>query len=124
MKVTTGIDIVRSQRIKDVVDKSGDSFLERVFHADERSVCDAAANPFERYAARFAAKEAFVKALDEQTPNIPYNNICVKKDGNIPRIKLCGDQGAAYEKRIASISVSIAHEKEYAVASVVILWDE
>jgi len=58
-----GIDIVEVKRIKDAVSKIGQPFLDRIYTPSEQQYCELANMPFYRYAARFAAKEAFFKAL-------------------------------------------------------------
>ena len=63
MIVGTGIDIAEVQRIRQAIERFGGRFLRRVFTDDEMRYCDAKANRMERYAARFAAKEAAMKAL-------------------------------------------------------------
>ena len=63
MIVGTGIDIAEVPRIAESIQRFGDRFLRRVFTEDEIRYCDAKANRAERYAARFAAKEAAMKAL-------------------------------------------------------------
>src|SRR5579864_390075 len=63
MIVGTGIDIAEVPRIRQSIERFGDRFLQRVFTDGEIQYCDSKANRFERYAARFAAKEAAMKAL-------------------------------------------------------------
>src|SRR6266498_5525517 len=63
MIVGTGIDIAEVQRIADAIQRHGERFLRRVFTEGEIAYCDSKANRIERYAARFAAKEAAMKAL-------------------------------------------------------------
>jgi len=63
MIVGIGIDIVQISRLGDAVDRYGDRFLRRVFTGGERAYCEAGIRTMERYAARFAAKEAVFKAL-------------------------------------------------------------
>src|SRR5262245_65503054 len=63
MIVATGIDIVEIARIEAVLTRHGPRFQHRVFTADEIAYCDRRASKYESYAARFAAKEAFMKAL-------------------------------------------------------------
>ncbi|MCD6307670.1 MAG: holo-ACP synthase [Candidatus Latescibacteria bacterium] len=63
MIVGIGIDIVQISRLGDAVDRYGDRFLRRVFTDWERAYCEARIRTMERYAARFAAKEAAFKAL-------------------------------------------------------------
>ena len=63
MIVGTGIDIAEVPRIAEAIQRHGGRFLRRVFTESEMAYCDSKANRIERYAARFAAKEAGMKAL-------------------------------------------------------------
>src|SRR6266436_8719982 len=63
MIVGTGIDIAEVPRIAESIERFGERFLHRVFTEGEIRYCDCKANRAERYAARFAAKEAAMKAL-------------------------------------------------------------
>src|SRR5207237_10616638 len=63
MIVGTGIDIAEVPRIAQAISRHGNRFLHRVFTAGEIRYCESKANRVERYAARFAAKEAAMKAL-------------------------------------------------------------
>jgi holo-[acyl-carrier protein] synthase len=118
MPITTGIDIVKVDRIKEIIEDKKDLFLNRVFSPEEISYCETKVNKYQHYAARFAAKEAFLKALHQTSPDIIYKDIIISKDGDVPRIQLC----KAKERFMADIStsLSISHEKEFAVAVVVL----
>jgi holo-[acyl-carrier protein] synthase len=118
MPITTGIDIVKINRIQEIIEDKSDSFLSRVFSDEEIDYCEKKVNKYQHYAARFAAKEAFFKALHTTSPSIAYHDITVVKDGDVPKIKICSTKETLI--RNASISLSIAHEKEYAVAVVII----
>src|ERR1700694_3092801 len=63
MIVGTGIDIAEVPRIRKAIERFHGRFLQRIFTAGEMRYCDSKANRVERYAARFAAKEAAMKAL-------------------------------------------------------------
>src|SRR6201998_828775 len=63
MIVGTGIDIAEVPRIRQSIERFGDRFVQRIFTPEEIRYCDSKMNRFERYAARFAAKEAAMKAL-------------------------------------------------------------
>src|SRR2546429_9516058 len=63
MIVGTGVDIAEVQRIRESIERFGERFLRRVFTDGEIAYCDRKAGRFESYAARFAAKEAGMKAL-------------------------------------------------------------
>jgi len=58
-----GIDIVRIERIEKIIKKWGESFTNRVFTHSERQYCEKKKSGYQSYAGRFAAKEAFLKAL-------------------------------------------------------------
>jgi len=61
--VGLGCDLIDVQRIRDVLDRHGDRFLDRVFTAEERAYCFAMAHPHKHLAARWAAKEAISKTF-------------------------------------------------------------
>src|SRR5437764_13732735 len=61
--VGTGVDICEVRRVRDAIERFGDRFLKRVFTEAEREYCESKRNRIERYAARFAAKEAAMKAI-------------------------------------------------------------
>lgn len=63
MILGTGIDLAEVARIREAVERYGRRFLERVFTAGEIAYVETKANRYERYAARFAAKEAGMKAI-------------------------------------------------------------
>jgi holo-[acyl-carrier protein] synthase len=108
-----GVDIVEIERIKKLVE--GDTtFLTRVYTEAERAYCDAKPHPWQHYAARFAAKEAVIKALGQKS--IAFNEIEVINDGDgKPHIVLHG-KWKEYEQ---GLLLSLSHAEHYAVAQVV-----
>src|SRR5580765_7772700 len=122
MIVSTGIDIVEVYRIRDTISRTP-RFVERVFTKNERAYCegkgDAAA---ESYAGRFAAKEAFLKALKTGwRGKITWQDIeVVNNAAGVPSLQLSGSAAELFEKSGATqIHVSISHTSEHAVAMVV-----
>jgi len=118
-----GIDIVSVARIKAAIENGGSRFLERVFTPAERKYCRGRPRVFEHYAVRFAAKEAFLKALGDRASAIRLNQIEVaKRPSGKPVIRL---NPRLYKKAGLPLSVHIAlslsHEKETAVACVTLL---
>lgn len=114
-----GTDIVSVDRIKkSLKDKN---FLNRLYTKEEISKCSKLINPSSCYAKRFAAKEAFSKALGTGiSEGIKFNEIIVmnKKNGK-PFIKLKGKTMELIKKKFkkkAKISLSLSDEKKYAVA--------
>ena len=119
MIVGTGIDIVRNERLKKWL--SDDKILERFFHPVEiEYVKSKKASGVEHLAARFASKEAFVKALGTGFRGINLKDICVyNEESGRPRLKL---ENTAEEKLVqsgaSSVHLAISHEREYTVAMV------
>lgn len=118
-----GTDIVSVKRIGDLVDRHGDRFLNRCFStaevewANSRGIGKAAS-----LAGRWAAKEAFLKALGRSVKHIPYGDIEIVRSAAGPiSLKLHGR--AAQEMKFAGASgciVSISHEKDFAIATVLL----
>ena len=119
-----GTDIVRVSRIKNSLKNK--FFLSRIYNKDEVAKCKKSKNWINCFAKRFAAKEAFSKALGTGiSKGINFNEIIVLNERNgKPYIKLIDKTKKIVEKKIKKkkyiISLSIADEKNYAVAFVTI----
>ena len=117
-----GIDIVDVQRIEHAMKRWGERFTGRVFSPEEIDYCSKRSNPYNSYAARFAAKEAFIKALRPGTP-LPFSDIgVVNEEMGQPEIRLSGKAGRVFEEALqkGSIHISLSHDMGCAVACVVI----
>ena len=123
MIVGTGIDIAEVHRIAEAMERFGDRFLHRVFTEGERRYCDSKANRVERYAARFAAKEAGMKAIgtgwkrgvrwqDFEVSNLPSGRPTLRLHGIAAKI--------AETMGVKSISLSITHTSELGMAHVIL----
>lgn len=123
MKIAHGIDIVSVQRIKGAIERGGASFLKRVFTNAETNFCKVRARRFEHYAARFAAKEAFVKALGDRAHAVALNQIEVRRyPSGKPYLVLSNEAlKLAGLNRKTQIELSMSHEREFAVASVILV---
>lgn len=124
MVIHTGIDIVEVARIKNSISNSGTHFIEKIYTKSEAEYCVSAVNSFERFAARFAAKEAFVKAIGKGfSEGIMFNMIEVAKHENGEPYLVLHDKAliAAEKLGIESMDISLSHIKDTAVATVVIL---
>ena len=121
-----GTDIINIKRIEDSFKKSGKSFKNRVFSKNEILYCDSKKNPYPYYAKRFAAKEAFSKAIGTGIrKGIDFKNIEIKNNKlGKPSILLKGNTAAAFKKIIKSkkyiIYLSLADDLPWAHATVVI----
>lgn len=110
-----GIDLIEIDRIKEAVGKYGDSFLKKVFTPREIKYCrtkKALKHP--ELAVRFAAKEAYAKALGTGMAGISWKDIEVRND------KLGKPLLYYKEKLIKKAHLSLSHTHKYAVASVVL----
>ncbi len=118
MKIFTGIDIVENDRIKKAIDKYGDNFLKRIFTQREIDYCFFKKNFIPCFSARFAAKEATIKAYYQAFgKTLSFKDIEILGKKNKPaEILLHNDK---YHLNI-NISLSISHEKNYSVAIVII----
>ena len=116
--LTTGVDIIEIHRIKQVLDRYGERFLNRLFTPNEIDYCRGRAP---NLAGRFAAKEATMKALGTGARGVSWKAIeVVRADSGAPRVQLYGRADNRAEQRpVVEISVSISHSREYAVAFVV-----
>lgn len=123
MEIYTGIDIVDNRRIKRAVERFGDRFLSKVFTQKEISYCFCKKNLHECLSARFAAKEAFIKAFYQafqQAPKLIEIEIIGKK-GKPAEIFLHSEKVKLISSKTPfKTSLSISHEKEFSVAVVVL----
>ena len=115
----TGVDIIEISRVRTVLERYGQRFLDRVFTPGEASYCRGRAP---NLAARFAAKEATMKALGTGIRGVDWKDVeVVRLDSGAPSILLHG-RGKKRAQRLGvwEISVSLSHSREYAVAFVVV----
>ena len=123
MIVGTGIDIAEVPRIAESIARFGNRFLERIFTESERRYCDSKANRVERYAARFAAKEAAMKALGTGwSQGVRWRDLEVaRQPGHRPTIRFHG-KAAEFAGRLGAVNValSLTHTAEIAMAQVIL----
>lgn len=123
MIVGTGIDIAEVPRIAQSISRFGERFLRRIFTDQEMRYCDSKANRVERYAARFAAKEAAMKALGTGwNYGVRWRDIEVsRKPGSRPTIVFHG-KAAEFAAKLGAVRValSLSHTAEQAIAHVIL----
>ena len=92
MKIRQGTDITNVRRIQESIERHGDHFLNRIFTSAERSYCESKRMKYEHYAARFAAKEAVMKAVEvKKKDRFRFREIEVKRHATgKPHIHLSG----------------------------------
>ena len=118
-----GIDLAEVPRIREAIERHGKRFIERVYTPREIAYVESKANRFERYAARFAAKEAGMKAIgtgwrrgvrwqDFEVANLPSGKPTLLLHG------VAADVAARLE--ISNIALSITHTAEQGLAIVIL----
>ncbi len=123
MIVGTGIDIAEIPRIARAIERFGDRFLNRIYTPVERRYCDSKANRAERYAGRFAAKEAAMKALGTGwNHGVRWRDCEVERlPGKRPTITFHGRAAEfAAKLGVKNAALSISHTKEQAIAQVIL----
>lgn len=123
MIIGIGIDLMEVERMKKAIERHKDTFKQCVFSDEEQKYCEKDVHLFQHYAARFAAKEAFTKAIGTgQQQGVVLRNIVVKNGGNgNPEIYLEGRAKEVYEQIGGKkIHLNLSHTEQYAVAVVVI----
>ena len=118
-----GIDIVETSRIRQVIERHGEQFLNRVFTPAEQAVGKVRASAQHFYAGRWAAKEAAAKALGCGIgKNCSFTDIEILNDpAGKPLMTFSGNaEKLAVSLGINDIKVSISHEINYAVATVIL----
>jgi holo-[acyl-carrier protein] synthase len=123
MIVGTGVDITEVGRVAEAVERFGDRFLRRVFTPLEIEYCCSKRNKAERLAARFAAKEAAMKALGTGLRHgVTWQQVEVRRvPGSRPMIVFSG-AAAQHAARLGAkhVSLSISHSAEQAIAMVIL----
>ncbi|HEY0095091.1 MAG TPA: holo-ACP synthase [Archangium sp.] len=115
-----GMDICSVARIQRILEgPRAERFLARVYTEAERALCNARSDAASAYAARFAAKEALVKALGAP-PGLTWQDMEVVREGGPPRFRLSGVALAEMEKRGAEAFLALTHDAGVAAATVIL----
>ncbi len=118
-----GIDLVEVRRIDRLLRKWGDRFTGRYFAPGEVAYCDRKARPGIHYAARFAAKESFLKSLGIGLGmGVRLRDIEVSRDRRgKPSLVLHGKAASMLEERgVTAVHLTLTHTAEHAAAAVVL----
>ena len=124
MQIRQGIDIVSVERLEESAKRLGDRFLNRIFTKEERAYCESKRFKYEHYAARFAAKEAMMKAVEiRRQHRLRFREIEIKRrPTGKPEIFLTPENRTRFGlPPETQIELSMAHERTYAVSFVVLL---
>jgi len=120
-----GTDITAIDRIADMIRKYGDHFLRKVFTDTEIAFCGSSVDAATHFAGRWAAKEAFYKALPSHCQAVSSwksIQITAHNDSGRPVIEVCdvGLRDSLERQGITSVHVSINHEHDYCIGFVVL----
>ena len=122
MIVGMGVDIAEVDRVRAAIARYGEPFLRRLFTQKEREYCEQFRNKDERYAGRFAAKEAGMKALGTGwRRGVRWVDLeVVREKSGRPTLKLAGEaEKIAKQIGVKHIALSITHTEEQALAQVI-----
>jgi holo-[acyl-carrier protein] synthase len=117
-----GVDIAEVGRIQRAIERHGEVFLKRVYTATEREYCEQFRNKYERYAGRFAAKEATMKALGTGwRRGVRWVDLEVSRESSgRPTMSLSGQaKRIAHQLGVKRILLSITHTEYQALAQVI-----
>ena len=118
--VGLGMDICAVERIRRILQgPRAERFLERVYTDAERALCGGRADAASAYAARFAAKEALVKALGAP-PGIRWRDMEVVRGSGMPRFVLSGVAREVVEQRRVEALLTMTHDAGVAAATVIL----
>ena len=124
MIIGTGVDIVEISRIKNAAKKWKKSFLEKIFTEKELEYSNEKTSSYQHLAARFAAKEAVVKALGSGlTSRMEWKDIEVWNEASgKPNVRLGGEvKRISKDMGVKDIIISMSHTRTYAIANVILV---
>ncbi|HXM99060.1 MAG TPA: holo-ACP synthase [Candidatus Dormibacteraeota bacterium] len=117
-----GVDITEVDRIQGAIERQGERLLKRIYTPAEIAYCERFKNKFERYAGRFAVKEAAMKALGTGwSRGVRWVDIeVVREKGGRPVLKLAGEAKQIAERMgVKNIAITITHTEKQALAQVI-----
>src|SRR5213592_435754 len=121
------VDLVNIPRMRDVIDRWRDRFLQRVFTEAEIAYCRARRDPTQHFAARFAAKEAGLKALGTGLRlGVSWRELEVRRErGQAPTLVLSGRSREIGRARGGQrMLLALTHEGDYALAQAMLVDDD
>ncbi|MDO8494578.1 MAG: holo-ACP synthase [Deltaproteobacteria bacterium] len=117
-----GVDLVDVRRMEAIIFRWQERFLKRIFTEKEIHYCNNKKNPAQRFATRYAAKEAFVKALfPKGQEGISMLDVEVDQKESRPFVQLYGKvKEFAKESGVKKIHLMVSHDGNYGIANVVL----
>jgi holo-[acyl-carrier protein] synthase len=121
-----GLDLIRIDRVRLLAERWKDRFLQRVFTETERRYCFGCSSPYPSLAARFAVKEAVLKALGTGwSQGVRWLDIEVRNDAaGRPLVSVGGrTQQLLFQRGATQIHISLSHDGDYAVGEAILTGD-
>ena len=115
-----GVDCEAVSRFRRLSFKRKEKFYKRIFTHDEIRYCLSSRDPYPRFAARFAAKEAAIKALSEIIKPAYIDIEIIKDSAGRPSVLLSAVARAKIKRKKPYIALSITHSRSHAVAFVIV----
>lgn len=114
MVIGIGIDIIEIERIKESIEKLKDQFLKKIFTEKEIEYCSSKKNQYQHYAARFAAKEAIIKALSSvRTEGVKWKDMEIYNEPTgLPKVRLHNEL-KQYISDNRDLKITMSHSKNY-----------
>ena len=123
MIVGMGVDIIEVPRVRAAIERFGERFLRRLFTVGEIRYCESKANKYERFAARFAAKEAALKAIGTGlSRGISWQDVEVTREPSGRPTLIFKGKAAEFAQRLGfrRASISLTHTEQVALAQVIL----
>ncbi len=122
MIIGIGVDLVDVKRFEAIIYRWKHRFLQRIFTDEEIRYCNNKKNPAQRFATRFAAKEAYKKALfPKGAEGVKFKEIEIDQRDNRPVVNLYGRvREIADGMKIANTHMMVSHDGNYGIANVVL----
>ncbi len=122
MIIGVGIDITDQQRLRESLEEFGEKFLRQILTEEEIAACARYRFPIEHYAGKFAAKEAFMKAMGSGLGQISFQEIQVfNRESGSPYIVTHRHASTLIQQLgVTTIHVSLSHDAQVAVAVVIL----
>ncbi len=122
MIIGIGVDLVDVRRLENMIFRWKERFLKRVFTDREIKYCNTKKHPAQRFATRFAAKQAYIKALfSRDQKGIRFSDIEIDQKDDRPVINTYGKVAELVaQRKIDNVHLMISHDGNYGIANIVL----
>lgn len=120
--LSVGVDMAEVERVRRAIETHGGRFVDRIYTAEEKRYCGGKKIPWTSWAARFAAKEAAMKALGTGWRGVSWKDVgVVRKPGAAPEVEFSGQALSHFERLGATRAhLSLSHTADLAIAVVIL----